>query len=86
MKITSKSGDAVAVAECMISKLLFLAGAALFASVISAPAQDPGTLHPTPPPLANPDSPKTLAKELFARIRSRLWLELALLDDENTDG
>jgi penicillin-insensitive murein endopeptidase len=52
----------------MISKLLFLAGVALFASVTSAPAQDPGTLNPRPlPPLANPGSPKTLAKELFAR-------------------
>jgi penicillin-insensitive murein endopeptidase len=49
-------------------KLVHLAGVALFAAVTSAPAQDLGTLNPTPlPPLANPDSPKTLAKELFAR-------------------
>src|SRR5436190_21802663 len=41
---------------------------ALFAAVTSAPAQDLGTLNPTPlPPLAIPDSPKMLAKELFAR-------------------
>ena len=34
----------------------------------SAHAQDPGTLHPELlPPLANPDSPKTPARELFAR-------------------
>jgi len=42
----------------------------------AAPAQDPDTLDPTPlgslnpeplPPLANPDSPKTAAKELFGR-------------------
>ncbi len=40
----------------------------LFAAVTSAPAQDLGTLNPRPlPPLANPDSPKTMAKELFAR-------------------
>ena len=48
--------------------LSFLVILALFAAVTSAPAQDLGTLNPTPlPPLANPDSPKTLAKELFAR-------------------
>jgi penicillin-insensitive murein endopeptidase len=53
--------------------LLFVAGVALFASVASASAQDLGTLRPTPlPPLANPDSPKTLAKELFARKASPL--------------
>jgi penicillin-insensitive murein endopeptidase len=48
----------------------------LLASVGPALAQDadtldptpPGTLHPVPlPPLANPDSPTTPAKELFAR-------------------
>jgi penicillin-insensitive murein endopeptidase len=51
-----------------ISRSVFLAGVAVFASVTSAPAQDLGTLNPTPlPPLANPGSPKTLAKELFAR-------------------
>ena len=49
-------------------RLVYLAGVALFAAVTSAPAQDLGTLNPTPlPPLANPNSPKTLAKELFAR-------------------
>ena len=49
-------------------RLVYLAGVALFAAVTSAPAQDLGTLNPTPlPPLAKPDSPKTLAKELFAR-------------------
>jgi penicillin-insensitive murein DD-endopeptidase len=38
------------------------------AAVSSAAAQDPGTLNSKPlPPLANPDSPMTLAKELFAR-------------------
>src|ERR1700745_879725 len=49
-------------------RLAFLAGVTLFTSGISANAQDLGTLNPTPlPPLANPDLPKTLAKELFAR-------------------
>ena len=53
---------------CMIRRLVHMACVALVAGVVSAPAQDPGTLNPTPlPPLANPDSPKTLAKELFAR-------------------
>src|SRR6188768_1231672 len=49
-------------------RFVYIAGFALFAAVTSASAQDLGTLNPTPlPPLANPDSPKTLAKELFAR-------------------
>ena len=40
----------------------------LFFSAGPAPAQDPGTLHPTPlPPLAHPDAPSTPARELFAR-------------------
>jgi penicillin-insensitive murein DD-endopeptidase len=53
---------------CIMSRLVYLGGVALFAAVTSAPAQDLGTLNPKPlPPLANPDSPKTLAKELFAR-------------------
>jgi penicillin-insensitive murein endopeptidase len=43
-------------------------GILLLAGVGPALAQDPGTLDRTPlPPLANPDSPKTPAKELFAR-------------------
>jgi penicillin-insensitive murein endopeptidase len=46
------------------ARLLFV----LFLNAAPALAQDPGTLHPTPlPPLANPDSPATPAKELFAR-------------------
>ena len=40
----------------------------LLAGIGPALAQDPGTLDEKPlPPLANPDSPKTPAKELFAR-------------------
>ena len=36
--------------------------------IASAHAQDPGTLNPEPlPPLANPNSPTTPARELFAR-------------------
>jgi penicillin-insensitive murein endopeptidase len=46
-----------------------LPGVAIAAVAISAAmAQDKGTLNPKPlPPLANPDDPKTPAKELFAR-------------------
>lgn len=53
---------------CTSSRLLRLVCTLLVAGAMPAIAQDPGTLNPTPlPPLANPDSPKTLAKELFAR-------------------
>ena len=53
---------------CMIRRLVHMACVALVAGVVSAPAQDPGTLNPTPlPPLADPYSPKTPAEELFAR-------------------
>jgi penicillin-insensitive murein DD-endopeptidase len=53
---------------CMMPRLVHLVCIVLLAGVSSAPAQDPGTLNPTPlPPLANPDSPKTPAKELFVR-------------------
>ena len=39
---------------------------------VGATAQDKGTLNPKPlPPLANPDDPKTPAKELFGRKRQR---------------
>lgn len=42
--------------------------AALIAAPMAASAQDRGTLNPRPlPPLANPDDPKTPAKELFGR-------------------
>ena len=42
--------------------------AVLFFAHGAANAQDKGTLDPEPlPPLAKPDGPKTLAKELFAR-------------------
>jgi penicillin-insensitive murein DD-endopeptidase len=52
----------------MISRLAYPVCVFLIAAVSSASAQDPGALNPTPlPPLSNPDSPKTLAKELFAR-------------------
>jgi hypothetical protein len=58
---------------CMIPRLVYPVCVFLIAAVSSAPAQDPGTLNPTPlPPLANPDSPKTLAKELFARKATSL--------------
>src|SRR6516164_2410343 len=52
--------------------LLFLCAAgacaaAMFAPGV-APAQDKGTLNPEPlPPLAHPDDPKNLAKQLFGR-------------------
>jgi penicillin-insensitive murein endopeptidase len=48
---------------------LFAACAAfLLAAPIAAAAQDRGTLNPKPlPPLANPNDPKTPAKELFGR-------------------
>jgi penicillin-insensitive murein DD-endopeptidase len=53
---------------CMIARLVCLVCGVLFAAVASTPAQDRGTLNPMPlHPLANPDSPKMLAKELFAR-------------------
>ena len=53
---------------CTTSRLLRLVCTLLVTGAMPAIAQDPGTLNPTPlPPLANPDSPKTLAKELFAR-------------------
>src|SRR5438105_12886817 len=45
-----------------------LALAAAVAGAGVANAQDKGTLNPKPlPPLANPDDPKTPAKELFGR-------------------
>src|SRR5262245_45690957 len=48
---------------------IVFAGAAIAAVATSAAtAQDKGTLNPKPlPPLANPDDPKTPAKELFGR-------------------
>jgi penicillin-insensitive murein DD-endopeptidase len=53
---------------CTTSRLLRLVCTLLVTGAMPAIAQDPGTLNPTQlPPLANPDSPKTLAKELFAR-------------------
>ena len=53
---------------CTTSRLLRLVCTLLVTGAMPAIAQDPGTLNPTPlPPLANPDLPKTLAKELFAR-------------------
>jgi penicillin-insensitive murein DD-endopeptidase len=40
----------------------------LVVGIVSAHAQDPGTLNPEPlPPLPNPDSPAAPARELFAR-------------------
>ena len=51
-----------------MSRLFHLVCIALLAGLASAPAQDPGTLNPTPlPPLADPNSPKIPAKELFVR-------------------
>jgi penicillin-insensitive murein endopeptidase len=49
---------------------LCAAGACMLASLAPGPAcaQDKGTLNPQPlPPLAHPDDPNTLAKELFGR-------------------
>jgi penicillin-insensitive murein endopeptidase len=47
---------------------LALCAAALVAAPLAASAQDRGTVNPRPlPPLANPDDPKTPAKELFGR-------------------
>src|SRR5687768_3623476 len=49
--------------------LAFALTAALGAG--GASAQAPGTINPKPlPPLANPDDPKTPAKELFGRATS----------------
>lgn len=46
----------------------FLTAAASMVAAIGALAQDKGSVNPKPlPPLANPDSPTTPAKELFAR-------------------
>ena len=51
-----------------MSRLIYSVCIALLAGVASAPAQDPGTLNPTPlAPLVNPNSPKTQARELFGR-------------------
>ncbi|MDQ2954279.1 MAG: penicillin-insensitive murein endopeptidase [Pseudomonadota bacterium] len=58
--------------------LLFLAAILLFASAAcgAARAQDKGSVNPAPlPPLANPDDPKTPAKELFARKTTGAPLE-----------
>jgi len=47
----------------LLRSLLFL----LVVGVAPAGAEDPGTLNPEPlPPLQNPNSPMTPAKELFA--------------------
>jgi hypothetical protein len=44
--------------------------ALMVACASAANAQDKGTLTPKPlPPLANPDDPKTPARDLFARRR-----------------
>jgi penicillin-insensitive murein endopeptidase len=52
----------------MVAKSLTGLPLVLALALASAAAQDLGTLHPQPlPPLANPDDPKTPAKELFAR-------------------
>jgi penicillin-insensitive murein endopeptidase len=48
--------------------LIRIASLALLIAATGARAQDPGTLDPKPlPPLANPQSPSTPAKELFGR-------------------
>jgi penicillin-insensitive murein DD-endopeptidase len=57
---------------CTIDALLVRVVAVSLTVLISAPgvasAQDKGTVNPKPlPPLANPDDPKTPAKELFGR-------------------
>lgn len=47
---------------------LAVCAAVLIAAPMAASAQDRGTLNPRPlPPLANPDDPKTPAKDLFGR-------------------
>ena len=52
----------------MTQRLVHLACISVLAGVTPSAAQGPGTLNPTPlPPLANPNSPKTPAKELFVR-------------------
>ena len=49
---------------------------ALLLGATGAAAQDRGTLHPKPlPPLENPDSPTTPAKELFGRAREPADME-----------
>jgi len=48
--------------------ILFMTGVSPVLPALPALAQDPGTLDPKPlPPLAEPISPKTPARELFAR-------------------
>ena len=45
----------------------------------AALAQDKGTVNPKPlPPLANPDDPKTPAKELFGRRHERAVYRILL--------
>ncbi len=52
----------------MRQRLIRHAVCLLLAAATAAAAQDKGTLEPHPlPPLANPDDPKTPAKELFGR-------------------
>ena len=61
-----------------MKRLRFLAAILLLASAAcgAARAQDKGSVNPAPlPPLANPDDPKTPAKELFARKTTGAPLE-----------
>jgi penicillin-insensitive murein endopeptidase len=49
-------------------RIALSAAAVAMIAASAATAQDKGTLNPKPlPPLANPDDPKTPAKELFGR-------------------
>src|SRR5438477_9477919 len=51
-----------------LTRVVALSFAILIGAGGVAVAQDKGTLNPKPlPPLANPDDPKTPAKELFGR-------------------
>lgn len=59
----------------MASRLL-LAIAFLSAAFAPAAAQTPGSVNPRPlPPLANPDDPRTPAKELFGRAQNAAPME-----------
>ena len=70
-------GDGGGQAEIWIVRAFSLL-IALFclAAASTAPAQDRGSVDPKPlPPLANPDSPATPAKELFGRARAPADME-----------
>src|SRR3954462_15557308 len=65
---TAGSISSIIPRRCLLSLRTFLVLASGLAFVGSAAAQDLGSINPKPlPALANPDDPKTPAKELFGR-------------------